>query len=118
MHVEAKPSIQAHVLVGDPDQGKAADQVSAPVVEEKFVARNKKKKNGHVVAEAVFAGKNREQFAAQQMRAGLALSFAVCPRLAQDVFMSDGPGDASNGQGQQEQPNNLNSEGHSTREVF
>jgi len=49
--------VDAHVLVGDPDQGKQSDEVSAPVGIEKFEARENQKKCGDVVAEAIFAGK-------------------------------------------------------------
>jgi hypothetical protein len=64
------------------------------------------------VAEAIFAGKNKKQFAAEQMRARLALPFAIFSRFTKDVFMREGPGDAGNRKGQQSQPDNLNSEGH------
>jgi hypothetical protein len=70
------------------------------------------------VAEAVFAGENRKQLAAEQMRARFALPFAVCPRLAKDVFMSNRPGDAGNGQSEQEQPYHLGSQRHSRTEVI
>ena len=53
-YIEAKPSVQAHVLVGDPHQGKAANQVASPVIEKKFVAGDKKKKDRYIVAEAIF----------------------------------------------------------------
>jgi len=51
------------------------------------------------------------------MRAGLALSLTISSGLPENVLVSNSPGNAGNRQCQQEQPNNLNSEGHSTREV-
>jgi len=116
-YIKTKPSVEAHVLVGDPDQGKAANQVSAPVIEKKFIARDEEKEDGYVVAEAVFASKYKEQLPAEQMRARLALSFAEFPRFTKDFFMRQRPRNAGNGKGQQSQPDDLNSEGHLLKRV-
>ena len=57
LNVKPQPTEKAHVLVGDPDQGKPRDDIASPVLEEKFVTRNNKEKDGHVMAETILTGK-------------------------------------------------------------
>jgi hypothetical protein len=57
LNVQPEPGVNAHVLVGDPHQGKQRHQISAPVVEQELGASDDQKQNGDVVAEAEFASK-------------------------------------------------------------
>ena len=82
LDIESQTVVDAHVLVGDPDQGKSADQVAAPVIEQQGEAGDDEKCRGHVVAEAVLAGEEIEQLAREQPAAGLASRDAPVPRLA------------------------------------
>src|SRR5205807_10069843 len=52
-YIQAKPAKKAHVLVGHPHQGETGNQVSAPIIKQKFVARHNQKEDGYVVAEAI-----------------------------------------------------------------
>src|SRR3954453_7639048 len=55
-YVKAEPSKKAHVLVGDPDQGKAPNQVSTPIVIQQLVPCDEQEKYRHIVAETIFTG--------------------------------------------------------------
>lgn len=50
------------------------------------------------MAEAVFAGEEVKEFAGDEAAAVLALVFAPVAGLAEEFFMSDGPGDARDGE--------------------
>src|SRR5579862_7863296 len=90
--VETQAGIDAHVLVGDPDQGKSADQVAAPVIEQELVACDEEKQNGYVVTEAEFAGEEEIEFAAEIKLVVFTLAGAVLARLAEDLFVGHRPG--------------------------
>ena len=59
------------------------------------------------MAEAVFAGKKIEEFALIPLPAIIASLYAVVPGFAEDLFMSYGPGNTGDGDGQDEQPDYL-----------
>ncbi len=54
-NIQPEMVVDAHVLVGHPDQGKKSDQVSSPVVVEQPESCEDQEGCGDVVAEAVFA---------------------------------------------------------------
>jgi len=105
--------VNAHVLVGDPDEREEGDQVAAPVREQQLVMREDKEKCRYIMAEAEFAGKEEKEFAARGIGMALTLADAIFARLAEDLFMCDGPGDAGNGQGERKKPYELQRERHS-----
>ena len=107
LNVQAQMCVEAHILIGNPDQGKAANQVSAPVIEQEFVAREPQKKDCHVVAEAVFTGKNKKELAPEKSRVPLALVDTIVAGLFEDLFMGHRPRNGSDGKGQQKQPDDL-----------
>ena len=55
LDIEAKTVVDAHVLIGHPNQREERDEISAPVGIEQLEARNDEEEGGYVVAEAVFA---------------------------------------------------------------
>ena len=110
--IETQVGINAHVLVGDPDEGEKGDQVAAPIVEEKLVVREDEEKCRHIVAEAEFARKEEEKFAAGWVGMALALADAVFAGLTEDFFMRDGPGDAGDGKRERKKPYELQCERH------
>lgn len=116
--VEPEMRIHAHVLIGHPDQSKAADQVSAPVRVEQLVAGDDEKKSRDVMAEAVLAGEDEKELSPEQTAVLFALTDAVLARLPEDLFVSDGPGDAGDGNGQQEQPDNLQIKRHNQKSAI
>ena len=111
--VEPQMGVNAHVLVGDPDEREEGDQVAAPVVEQQLVMREHEEKDRHVMAEAEFAGKEEEKFAASWVGMALTLADAIFARLAEDFFMRHGPGDASDGKRKRKKPYELQRERHS-----
>jgi len=110
--------VEAHILVGNPDQGKAANQVPAPVIEQELVAREPQKKDGHIMTEAVFTGKKKKELAPEKSPVCLALVNTIVAWLFEDLFMGHRPRDGSNGQRQQKQPENLDGKRHLRKEEF
>ena len=111
--IEAQVGVDAHVLVGDPDQREAADQIAAPIVEQQLVMRDEQEKDSHVMAEAELAGKEEKELAAYRVGMALTLADAIFARLAEDFFMRNGPGDAGNGERERKKPYELQRERHS-----
>ena len=108
--------VNTHILVGDPDKREKGDQVAAPVVEEKLVAGEDEEKCRHVMAEAEFAGEEEEKLATCRVGMALTLTHAIFPGFTEDLFMSDGPGDASDRERERKKPHELQRERHSVRE--
>src|SRR5947207_10365190 len=100
LDVEAQPAVEAHVLVRHPYEREAADQVAAPVFVEQFVARDEEEEYRYVVAEAVFAGEQVEEFSLVPARARLALPDAELARLAKDLLVRHSPRETRYGDGE------------------
>jgi hypothetical protein len=111
--IEPQVGVNTHVLVGDPDERKKGDQVAAPIVEQQLVMGEDEEKRRYVMAETELAGKEEEKFAARGAGMALTLAYAIFARLTEDLFMSDGPGDAGNGEREREKPYELQRERHS-----
>ena len=111
--IEPQVGVDAHVLISDPDERKEGDQVAAPVVKQQLVMREHQEKRRYVMAEAEFAGKEEEKFAAGGTGMALTLADAIFAGLAEDLFMRYGPGDAGNGEGKRKKPYELQRERHS-----
>jgi len=111
--IEPQVGVNAHVLVGDPDERKEGNQVAAPVIEQQLVMREKEEKRGHVMAEAEFAGEEEEKLAASGVGMDLTLAYAIFAGLTEDFFMRDGPGDAGNRERERKKPYELQCERHS-----
>jgi len=104
--------VNAHVLVGDPDQREERDQVAAPIVKQQLVTGDQQEESGDVMAEAEFAGEEEKELAAGRVGMALTLADAVLARLAENFFVRDRPGNAGDGKGQREKPNDLQTERH------
>src|SRR5690242_2936380 len=102
LQIQPQVPVEAHVLVGDPDQGKAADDVPSPILVEQLVARDADKERGYVVAEAILASEQKEKFAAQIAAGFLALPLTILTRLAENLLVGDRPGNAGDGNCQYE----------------
>src|SRR5579884_897583 len=107
LHAQLDLAKCANVEVRHEYQREKRNQVSPPVVIQELVARDQEKEDGHVVAEAVFAGEEVKELATNQAGMALALPNAVLARLAEDLFVGHRPGDARYGDGQQDQPDHL-----------
>lgn len=111
--IEPQVGVNAHVLVGNPDQREKGDQVAAPIVEQELVTRKEEEKRCHVMAEAEFAGKQKKELTAGGVGMALALADAIFAGLAKDFFMRHGPGDAGNRERKRKKPYELQRERHS-----
>jgi hypothetical protein len=111
--IEPQVGVDAHVLVGNPDECEKGDQVAAPIIEQQLVMREKEEERGYVMAEAEFASEEEEKLAAYRVGMDLTLTDAIFARLAEDFFMGDGPGDAGDGEREREEPYELQRERHS-----
>ena len=98
---EAQPVVGAHVDVRDPNKGELGDYKSAPSRVEHLELGQNQKRRCHVVAEAVFARKQVKEFSLIETPAILAAVFAELARLAEDLLVRDGPGDARDGEAEQ-----------------
>jgi hypothetical protein len=103
LDVEAKAVEEAHVDVGDPDKGEPGDEIAAPALIEHLKARDEEKERGDVVAEAVLAGEEVEEFTWDEAAAILALVFAPVAWLAKDLFVGDSPSDTRYGECEDEE---------------
>jgi hypothetical protein len=61
------------------------------------------------MAEAIFAGEEIKELPLEDRLAGSAALLAELARLAENLLLGDGPSDAGNGDGQNEQPDDLSS---------
>ena len=66
LNVETQAVVNAHVLVGDPDEREKRNNVSAPVHKKKFIARDEKNSRRDIVAETIFASEQIKEFAAER----------------------------------------------------
>jgi hypothetical protein len=73
---------------------------------------DQKEERGHVVAKAVLAGEEVEEFARHEPMTVLAPVLAPVPRLAKDLLVGDRPGDAGYGQGEQKKIRKLLMQSH------
>lgn len=114
--IETQVGVNAHILIGNPDQREEGDQVAAPVVEQQLVMREEKEKGRHVMAEAEFASKEKEKLSARGIGVDLTLTNTIFARLTEDFFVGNRPGDAGDRKGQGKQPHELQGERHSVKE--
>lgn len=111
--IETQMGVNAHVLIGNPDQREKSDEITAPVIEQQLVMRENEEKRRHVMAEAEFTGEEEEKLSARGVGMALTLADAIFAGLAEDFFMRHGPGDAGNGKRERKKPYELQRERHS-----
>src|SRR5207248_7290879 len=68
--------------------------------------------DSHVVAEAIFAGKDKETFTGDENARSLAATQAIVAQVAQDLFVGHRPAHAGNGNCQDQQPGDLQTDRH------
>ena len=85
--IESKLGEDSHINVSNPHQRKSSDQVAAPVGKQKFVAGNDESGHRHVMAEAVFTGKNIKELSFRDLAAYLAFGNTVIPKFPHYFFM-------------------------------
>ena len=107
LDVETQPVINAHVLVCHPHQREPRDQISAPVGKQYLELRDEHEGGGDVMAEAILAGEEIEEFSLIPTPAILTAPLAVLTRFAKDLFVRNRPGDARNRNRQQKKLDDL-----------
>jgi hypothetical protein len=110
LDVEAEAVVNAHVLVGYPYEGEEGDEISTPSRIEHVETRDDQEQGRDVVAETVFAGEQKKQFAPGEATGLSRLALTIFARLAEYLFVSDGPGNACHGNSQHKKPHQLYSE--------
>jgi hypothetical protein len=68
-----------------------------------MITADKKKEQGYVMAEAIFAGKQVKEFSLQQASAGFGFFYTVLSWFTEYFLMCDRPGYTCDGNGKQEQ---------------
>ena len=112
LDVEAQAIEEAHVDVGNPDESEPGDEIAAPALVEHLEASDEEEEGSDVVAEAVLAGEEVEEFARDKAAAVLALVFAPVAGLAKNLFVGDGPGNTRYGECEDEEIGELTRESH------
>lgn len=107
LDVESQAVVNAHVLIGYPDQSEQRHEIAAPVCVEQFEARDEKKQSGHVMAQTVFAREEIEKFAAYARAGVLRLILTIIAWLTENFFVRNSPGDASHRDRKHKQPGEL-----------
>ena len=95
----AQVSEEAHIPVGDPDEGEKCEQITAPVVVEQFETGDHQKNQTDIVAEAVFASEKVEKLALEKRFGSTADILAIFSRFPENLLVGDCPGDAGNRNG-------------------
>jgi hypothetical protein len=91
LNVNFNEGVNAHIYVGDPDQGKAGDNITPPIVQQQFVAGQDQHKQRDVMAKAVFAGKQVKELSYDQVSALSAHVRAVVAGFPENFFVRDRP---------------------------
>src|SRR5205085_3219375 len=99
-----------HVKVGNPHESKEAEQGPAPVAVNQPIVRDPEKQACQPVAKAVFASKQVEEFALNQVRGLFTATDAEFTRFAENLLMRNGPADAGDGNRDQQQLNDFKSQ--------
>ena len=102
LDIQAQAVVDADIEIADPHQREERDQVSAPIREQQLKARDGKKDCRHVVAEAIFAGKQVEELPLQNRATRLAFGSAVILHLPKDGFVCNRPRHRGDGQREDE----------------
>ena len=107
LEVNTQECVKAHVEVGHPDEPEERDDVATPVEVKQFETSESQEDSGNVVAEAVLAGEKIEKFSLYDVAAFLAAADTVLSNLSEHLLMRDRPRNRRNGDGKNEQPDNL-----------
>src|SRR4029453_4731074 len=111
-NVEAEPAEQAHVHIRHPDQRKAGDHVTAPIVIQHGEPRDEEPRDCDVVAKAVLAGEQEEKLALPETATTGAPGQAPFPWFPEYLFVSHRPGDARDRYCEEKQVDDLRTKGH------
>lgn len=102
----------AHVDIRNPYQGKLGNYITAPSQAQHFKLCQEQKQRRHIVAEAILACKQIEEFTEVERRTVFAFVFAEVPRLSKDLLMSDSPGYTRSRKAEKQQKSELLTQGN------
>src|SRR5215204_2709616 len=89
---EPQAAIDADEVIGHPHEREPGDEIAAPVVEQKLETGCDEDRGRHVMAEAIFAGEQVEEFAGRETGAAFTTPDAVVVELTEQLFVRNGPG--------------------------
>ena len=107
LDVDSDKGMDAHVEICNPNDWKACNQITYPVVEQQFVLGDEQNKNSNVMAEAILACKKIKEFSLRDRLTCLRFLHAILPWFAKDLFVSDSPCDTRNRNRQDKEPDYL-----------
>ena len=107
LDVQAQTIVEAHIKVSDVDEGEPGDEVASPAPIQELKSGDQKKEGGDVVRKAVLAGEEIEEFTLKRASVVLAAVFAKLARLAEDLFVGDGPRGTGDGKGKKKEEGEL-----------
>ena len=105
--VEAEAVVEAHIEVGDVDEGEPGDEIAAPARVEELETGDEEEEGCDVVREAVFAGEEVKELTLDSAAAVLTFALAKLARLAEDLLVGDGPRGTGNRDGEKKKKSEL-----------
>jgi hypothetical protein len=114
LQIESDPAEEPHVDVRHPDQGKAGDEVSAPIRKQELVACDDQEGGSHVVAEAILTSKEIKEFALVDAPTGFTFAQADVAQFPDNFLMRNGPCNRCDGKRNDKQRKYLERDVHSS----
>jgi hypothetical protein len=112
LDLEPQAIEDAHVDIRNPYQGKFGNHIAAPSEAQHFEVCQQQKQCRHIVAEAILASKQIEEFTQVERRTVFTLVFAEVSRLSKDLLMGDSPGYTCGRKAEKEQESELLTQGN------
>ena len=98
---------ETHIPIGHPHQSEECDDISSPIIiQQAEICKNQKQKTD-VVAEAIFTSEKIEELPSGNRFSTAADFLAILSRFAENLFLRNRPGNAGNGNGNNEKMQKL-----------
>ncbi len=107
LNLEAETVVNAHVLIGHPDESEEGNKVSPPVDVQQLVMNDEQHSCRDVVTETIFASKQVKELAADEGLRSYTFFLAVLSRLAKYFFMRNSPRNTGDWDAQYQKPRDL-----------
>lgn len=112
LDIDSQKRVQAHVDVSNPHQCEASKKITAPVVKQQCEFGDDEHEDGNVVTEAILAGEEIKEFSDSNRFRVLALFNTILAWLTKNFLVRHSPGDAGDGNSENEKPEQLGIEFH------
>src|SRR5512132_2745100 len=109
---QPQSSEKTRVKVCDPDDRKAGDEIAAPILKNHSEPGQEEHPDRDIVAEAILAGEQVEEFARQDIPAGVTPGGEPLTEFAEDILVSDRPAHARDWNRKEEQQEHLVTDRH------